>query len=65
MRQTVLAFALSEVPLSLSVARLMGQPLTPAADYVRLLGEAGFMRVAEFVSVLDDAISGWIAREHP
>ena len=44
------------------IAQLMAQPQTSGADYVRLLGEAGFTRVAPFVSVLGGFITGWLAR---
>ena len=44
------------------IAQLMAQPQTPGPDYVRLLGEAGFTRVALFFSVLGGGISGWLAR---
>ena len=44
------------------IGQLMVQPQTSGADYVRLLGEAGFPHVVPFFSVLGGFITGWLAR---
>lgn len=45
-----------------TIAGLASQPMTPGETYRRLLGEAGFTRVARYFEVLGGGLTGWIAR---
>ena len=44
------------------IEQIMSHPRTPQQEYVRLLKEAGFERVASYFSVLGGGICAWIAR---
>lgn len=49
-------------PMEAIIAQLTARPMHASADYIQLFQEAGFTRVATFLSVLRGGISGWLVR---